>query len=440
MSTGTDHDNNSRPSFGALTPASRRRAPRWSRVAIIAGATLLVLVIVVGGAATYLFGRFRNNITQSTGVPFPKPQGSERVNILVMGLDQNTDANGKVITGAGLAGRRSDTLMLFSGDPDTKQISVISIPRDSRVEIPGHGLDKINAAHAYGGPALAMETVSNFLGVPVHYYARSSFDGFAKLVDLLGGVEYTVEKDMYYPDPTQNLLIDLKKGPQTLTGDKAVQYWRYRADSDDIVRISRQQKLLRAVVAKAVSPGQLLRLPKIAVDMYGYIDTNLGLSDILTYAGLASGFNSEDMQVGTVPGTGTYIDGISYWVTDVSATHALVDQLIRGIDPAANAKIRVEVLNGSTDPGAAQRFSDWLRADGFAVVNVAAYGRSDIEQTLVIDHRGDSKLIDCLSRTIEPLVPDSVLQTKVDQASASDITVVVGSDCPADLPAVNSGK
>src|SRR5690606_33450199 len=129
---------------------------------------------------------------------------------------------------AGLeGGARTDTMILFSWDKQTGTIGALSIPRDTRVQIPGRrGYDRVNAAHAIGGPELAVRTVEQLTGVDVDYYVRLDFEGFQRIVDTLGGVVIDVERAMHYSDSAQGLYIDLKPGIQLLDGAQALQYVR----------------------------------------------------------------------------------------------------------------------------------------------------------------------------------------------------------------------
>ncbi|MEW5935100.1 MAG: LCP family protein, partial [Bacillota bacterium] len=192
----------------------------------------------------------------------PLVEPGSRVNVLVLGLDYQLDSSGKPIADWRRSHGRADTVMLVSFDLERREVGVLSLPRDSRVDIPGRGLDKLNAAHAYGGPGLAMRTVQELTGVPVHYYVRTSFDGVARMVDLLGGVEFDVPRNMDYEDPTQDLYIHLKAGRQVLDGKSALQLLRFRQYPEgDIDRIRVQQAFLMAAARKALSVVTLARLP-----------------------------------------------------------------------------------------------------------------------------------------------------------------------------------
>ncbi|MGB3298563.1 MAG: LCP family protein, partial [Phormidesmis sp.] len=165
-------------------------------------------------------------------------QVSRPVNLLIMGLDEARDVEGA--TPGDLVGR-TDTMLLVRVDPEEKSVNVMSIPRDTRVDIPGYGMDKINEANVEGGAELAAQTVmQNFDSVKIDRYVRVSTLAFKEIVDLVGGIEVAVPKPMQYEDKTQGLVIDLEPGLQTLNGNEAEQFARFRQDEyGDIGRVQR---------------------------------------------------------------------------------------------------------------------------------------------------------------------------------------------------------
>jgi len=168
---------------------------------------------------------------------------------------------------------RSDTMLVASLDPVKKKISVFSILRDTYVSIPDHGTQRINSAIRYG-PNTAMQTVSDLLGIPIQYYVYTDFQGFIKLVDAVGGVDYEVEKDMVYKTIADGpeYDIDLKKGYQHLDGNKALQYVRFRHDAtSDFTRTERQRGFLKAVADKLISTTSIIKLPNILSQVTPYV-------------------------------------------------------------------------------------------------------------------------------------------------------------------------
>lgn len=211
----------------------------------------------------------------------PKWEGTEPVNILLMGVDARGLKKGEI--------PRSDTMMVASVDPVKKKAYLFSIMRDTYIKIPDKGSDRINAAITYG-PNKAMETVSELLGIPIQYYVYTDFQGFIELVDAIGGVDFYVEKDMRYTSKADNheYDINLKKGQQHLDGNSALQYVRFRHDAmSDYTRTERQRNFLKAVAEKTISTTSIMKLPSILEKVNPYIDTNLTINDMWKLATVA---------------------------------------------------------------------------------------------------------------------------------------------------------
>ena len=191
---------------------------------------------------------------------------SGKKNIVVMGCDIRKDDVG-----------RSDTLFVVMLDKSKKNAALLSVPRDTRVKIKGHGWDKINAAFAYGGQKLTRETVQDFLGIKLDNYVLVDFRGFKGLVDAVGGVDINVEKRMYYYDPYDGFEIDLRPGMQHMDGKPAMQYVRYRDEEGDIGRIRRQQKFLMALYRHIASKNIIAKIPGISKQIMSMVKTDLSL-------------------------------------------------------------------------------------------------------------------------------------------------------------------
>ena len=238
----------------------------------------------------------------------PSDRLNLKKNIVVLGVDERSDDVG-----------RSDTLFVVMFDSKTKSASLLSIPRDTRVRIPGHGWDKINHAYAYGGRELTQKTTEELLGLKINNYVMVDFKGFTGLVDAIGGIDIDVEKDMYYHDTWDGFTIDLKKGRQHLDGKTAIQYVRYRDEEGDIGRIRRQQHFLMAVYDKITSADMLLHIPGLAKQLTSMVKTDLPLSDMVELGkALHAMVKEKGLSMAMVPGTPKYIDGISYWLPDIT--------------------------------------------------------------------------------------------------------------------------
>ncbi|MDY6902456.1 MAG: LCP family protein, partial [Cyanobacteriota bacterium] len=214
----------------------------------------------------------------------------------------------------------SDVMLLIRFDPRSNNINILSIPRDTRTEIEGYGLRKINSANRLGGAYLSAKSVSNLLGnIDIHGFVRINVLGVGKLIDALGGVTVNVPKDLKYQDDSQHLYINLKAGEQHLDGDQALQLLRFRNDGrGDIGRIERQQLVMQALIEQALNPATLARSPVILSTIKENIDTNLNLDGLLTLVNFGVQTNRSDIQMLTLPGrvSNGREFAASYWLPD----------------------------------------------------------------------------------------------------------------------------
>ena len=269
---------------------------------------ILGIVAAVCAVAYLLFSYF--NPEKGMDNLAPGERLSLKKNIIVLGVDERPE---EYDVG------RSDTLFVVMFDTNKKAASLLSIPRDTRVRIKKHGWDKINHAYAYGGRELTQATTEELLGIKINNYVMVDFKGFVGLVDAIGGVDINVEKDMYYYDSWDGFKIDIKKGMQHLDGKTAIQYVRYRDEDGDIGRIRRQQHFLMAVYDRITSANMLLHIPGLAKQLTSMVKTDLPITDMVDLGrALHAMVKSKGLAMATVPGTPEYIDGISYWLPDIT--------------------------------------------------------------------------------------------------------------------------
>lgn len=224
-------------------------------------------------------------------------------------------------------------MLIVSIDPVTKQASLFSLLRDTYVQIPRHGYDRINSAAVYGGPNLAMETVSELTGLPIQYYVYVDFQGFIALVDAIGGVDYYVEKDMKYSSQADGpeYDIDLEEGMQKLDGKKALQYVRFRHDAlSDYARTERQRNFLKAVAEQVQSTINILKLPNILNKIEPYIETNLSLNQMARLGTLAFQVDTSTISSNQLPPNHLLreetINGANVITVDPSSLQAFIQE------------------------------------------------------------------------------------------------------------------
>jgi LCP family protein required for cell wall assembly len=222
----------------------------WKRLLLWTLGTIIVAGVGIAGVtAWFVYDRLEKVTTISSGdtdlnkaaTHLVLPKAGKPVTVLVLGYDHRS-WEGKLPS-------RSDTMMLMRLDPQRKSLTTISIPRDMKIDLPGHGIQKINAAYSYGGANLALETVRRIFNLDINYLITVDFTGFRRIVDHVGGVYVDVERRYYnengQPGSGDYTNIDIKAGYQKLRGGDALAYVRYRHDDSDIYRLARQQAFLR---------------------------------------------------------------------------------------------------------------------------------------------------------------------------------------------------
>lgn len=300
---------------------SEQRTGKGKRV--VAVLSILLAILAVAGASYYWFG---GGLEQSKD---KQDKGSivtpqNKINIMVMGVDERSDDVG-----------RSDTLFVVTIDTNTKEVAMLSVPRDTRVKIPGHGWDKINHAYAYGGHKLTQQAVEGLLGIKIDHYLTINIAGFKKIIDAVGGVTIDVEKRMYYSDPYDDngenggpFVIDLRPGEQHMDGNTAIQYVRYRDEEGDIGRVERQHKFLKALMNEVASPSIITKIPAIIKEVSSVVNSDLSTSEMLNLAKILNNASKNGLKTDMVPGKPAYIDDISYWLPDVMALRRHVAQTL----------------------------------------------------------------------------------------------------------------
>ena len=233
------------------------------------------------------------------------------------------------------SGIRTDTMMLTNIDLETGEVNILSLPRDLRVEVRGR-MDKLNHAHSYDGVELAVETVKDFLNIDLENYVKMDYKAVKEVVEAIDGVEIDVQRRMYYADTSAKppLYIDLQPGVQVLDGDEALQFLRWRQNSDgtgypegDIGRIGAQQNFVKELMKQSLKPKNIVRLPTFVNAYWDYVDTNISLGQIARAALAANKIDLNKLETATVPGYGERIDGVDYWIYDKEETELVIEDM-----------------------------------------------------------------------------------------------------------------
>lgn len=338
----------------------------------------------------------------------------------------------------------SDTMLLLRFDPIKDKLTVLSIPRDTRVYIEGHGETKINNANAFGGPALSAKVISEMLGnVTIDRYVRVNVQGVEKLIDALGGVNVYVPQDMKYQDDSQHLYINLKEGQQHLNGEKAVAFLRFRYDRyGDIGRVQRQQMLMRQLVEQTLKPNTLMQVPEIISIVQSHIDTNLSVEELLALTGFAAKTERSKVQMLMLPG---YFSGdgkkeVSYWLPSTNRIQNLVDRYFEpskteegqqqqeGAAEAPNpAYLSIAIQDGTKNknPEAVQKMISSLREAGYRNVYISMdEWHEPLQATRIVAQQGDEESASALRQSL------GMGEVRVESTGnlASDLTIQIGED------------
>lgn len=378
----------------------------------------------------------------------------QRINILVLGLDRLTDEPSYLPT-------RTDTTFVLTVDQFSKTAGILSIPRDLLVEIPngqgGYLQNRINVAYAYGetqidypggGPGLAMATVEHNFGIPIDHYVVLDFNAFIALIDEIGGIDIEVPEyvaDFRYRDCLACPIVSYEfyPGPQHMDGRSALAYARIREGSSDLDRIERQQLVMQAAVEKALSIN--LFLPTAALSLYrkykSAVDTDISDFQIPGLAQLGKDIGSQRLRMVSLRDAvriEVLPSGAAVLVADWAKVELLKGQIFQDGRLQAEAA-RIQVQNGSGEPGLATAFADFLAREGFPseLVQIADVSDGQFHAvTKIYDLNGKHYTAEKLAEWLR-LNQDHIVKGDDPEAGpflglGIDIIIVLGAD--ADLP------
>jgi LCP family protein required for cell wall assembly len=371
--------------------------------------------------------------------------------------------------------RHSDTLVVMRYNPVDRSLDLLSIPRDTKLDSPKYRVHRINEVFTYVfKTSKSYETASRevaetvrgllFAGRPdapeIPYYAQIDYDGFKKIVDLLGGVPVNVYEPMHYDDNWGKLHIHFEPGQYLLSGQKALEYVRYRNTQGDYGRVLRQQEFLLNALSRFRKPSNILRLPQIIATSFSAIKTNLSGFDRLLVLWELKGVTRDRIRLIQLPGKSSR----NYWVPESDAIAATADLLTTGAgkkatsyieyQPAPEASalvssapaatpsapsvppevaaparpVTVEVWNASGKKGLALDVVRQIRKAGFDVVKWGNY-ESRQKRTLVRDHRGNAEEARAIAASLS--VQGVEIFTRVEASPLVDVEVILGEDYAA---------
>jgi len=398
----------------------------------------LVLAIVVGfclAAGVMVFALSKTGLVDINNTPLGAVGnilgGGVNLNVAVFGVDKEQT--------------RTDVIFVVNFDSSKRKVSLVSVPRDTRVDICDTArivLDetgnwypdycKINEVHAYAGKKegthCAVLQLEDLLGIDIDHYVKINLDGFRAVVDMIGGIEMEVPQDMYYVDPYQDLYIDLKAGRQVLDGAEAEQLVRFRSyPQGDVQRVEVQQLFMDAFIEKVLDPKtMIMNLKDYISAAYEYVETDVTLKEAVRYVGYIDDIDTNNITMETIPGSGQYIGNVSYFVSEKGEVRTFVDNLFYGDDDNKEAKsygLKIEIANGGEVNGLAAKNSDMLTEDGYNVIRVLNFtGEKTAHTRIFVREEGQGE-------DLKFYYPKAVIEADSTLiADDADILIILGTD------------
>ena len=427
------------------------------RVGIFVGIILAVVIGVVGWFALDVNGRLSQGLDQNLRNVLADINPDEPFYMLLLGVDK--DAIRTEAWGEDQANYRSDTIILARVDPPNKTVTLVSIPRDTLVDMGEHGEQKINTAYSYGGPAYMVECVSKLTGVRIAHYAELDFEQFVSIVDTIGGIEVTLPVAVY---DMQYACVDLPAGTQTLNGVEALGLCRTRHAYDaygggDFYRSANQRMVIAAIVKKVLASDPATLTTTVS-QIAESVTTDLSVADILS---LAAQFRNLDTDrgvfAGQLPTTSEYINGGWYEIVDEESLRSMMTRVNQGLPPYADDSEdftagvagsvgiygnsgeidlgslepdfsgSVLVLNGTSTSGLAGNAASTLKGQGFSCT--ADNAESTGYETSVIVYNGGSTAAARALAVRDALGLDvEITRNDGTYSNEEDVVIVLGAD------------
>ncbi|MEF9953020.1 MAG: LCP family protein [Clostridium sp.] len=344
---------------------------------------LLLMFVAAGGAFALYVNHIGNKLTTKSQIEAKHVKNGDPINFLLLGVDAG-DYNGKN------EHQRSDTMMLIRYIPESDKVYILSIPRDTKVKIKGK-TQKINAAHAIGGPELTIKTVEDLLDVEVNYYGSINYEGFRACVDAIGGITVVPPRDMKYK--ASDIEINFNKGEEVhLDGEKAEQFVRWRKNTNntggyptgDVGRAETQQEFMVKFLEKLKSPEGITKLIPLINTATSYAETNMDPSKILSYGKDLIDVDPAKIEKNVLPGEAFHDpeDKTWYYLYDESKAQDILN-IYRGVTslssgdnnttPLNNENITIEIFNATGKSGLEREYQKRFENLGFKIGYIGSY-------------------------------------------------------------------
>lgn len=405
---------------------------------------IILVIVVIALAGTYFFINWQKDVQD-------KESGDKNI-IERLVVPEKKEEPVVTCLFLGVNGNLTDFIMLGQYNPNTREIALLSIPRDTNVG--NNSVDgKINSAYSSRGMDKLKKQVTEITGIEIDYHVLFKTKILRQVVDKIGGVTVDVPINMNYDDPYQNLYIHLKKGTQKLTGSQAEQFCRFRKNNDgsgypggDVERTKAQQKFIKAFISELLKVDNVSKIPDLINIVLEGTKTNVTLNVAKEYIDDVIALKTDRITTNTLPGSARMGKSplgymTSYYYYDAEKTKTMVDEMFHsssitsgettvsvtssnvvGKDESGELTVRVELLNAGTTSNVINNLVDKLRKENFYVVKIGNYDTSKKEASRIIDY----------GATSEDILHDLMLVTGVTKTETSSektsvaYTIIVG--------------
>ena len=411
---------------------ARKKKRRRKRIVV---SIITIFIALIFGGLFYAYSFISGLKTNNLGTGIPPASKNDSINILVLGMDiGDVDIQGN----KGI--RRSDSIMVFNYNPNTKKAHIVSIPRDTLIEVDAGEYKKywkINSAYVLGGEEEVITHVESLLDININYIVEIDYNAFRSVVDAIGGVEMTIEQDMFYDDDAQDLHINFKAGETVLLdGKKAEEFFRWRQNNDgtglangDLDRIKNQQLFISKLLEKVMSPSIVFKAPKILNAISENVETNMPAKELVSLGMKIMRLKPSDIIMTTLQGEPQYIYGESFIVADKEYNTDLINSLssenpssASNITTIKREDLKVIVLNGTNISGLASTARDKLIARGYENVEVGNANEA-VNKSVIQTNNKDLK--DLLKADIDI---EKVEKISKSEYKDYDIVILLGED------------
>ena len=427
---------------------NRKKKKTWKKILL---AILLILIILIGWFAYRTYkngGGLGGMLATVVGHDENTKKDLKEIKVLILGVSTDLDSE------------LTDTIMVASYNPNTQTANLLSIPRDTftgKNKSKATSSQKINCLYNITRtPQKTLDAVNEITGLDIKYYMVIKTEALVKLVDAIGGVEFNVPINMYYTDKTQNLVIDLKAGTQTIDGNKAEQLLRFRHNNNgtsypveygdnDFGRMRTQRDFIMATLKQTLKPSNIFKLGQILEIANENVETNLEISYVKDYIPYAVEFNTDNLKTAALPGTTPNLsetNNVSIFVVNQTAAKELIQSMFYsdetenedentntisnntiGSGTTTTSKVTIELLNGSGDKTKLEKAKTVLEEAGYEVKKTG--NTTAISKTIITNKKDvkNEKL-----KNIKETLGVGNISTSKSSSSLVDVTIVIGKD------------